>query len=212
MPLRLYGDKVATCTMRVQVVLEELGLPYDLVEVSLAKGEHKTPEHLERQPFGKVPALDDMGLVLFESRSIVRYLASGTRLAGAHSRGAAAIVDNWAEVEAQNYGPAIGAIVYEKVFKPWMFDAEPDEAVVAKNMEALERVLDVYEKRLEGAEWLGGAELSIADLSHLPYTVYLIEKGGVVEPFQSRPRVWKWLSALRELPSWKRVWSGAFEA
>jgi glutathione S-transferase len=191
--------------MRVQVVLEELGREYELVPVSLGAGEHKTPEHLARQPFGKVPALEDGDLTLFESRTICRYLAKGTPLAGGEDAHKAALVDNWLEVEGHNYGPPVGAVVYEKVFRQ-MFGGEPDESIIDKNLSQLERVLDVYESRLRDHKYLAGDELSIADLSHLPYTVYLIEKGGVVEPFENRPNVWRWLTSLRELPSWQRVW------
>jgi glutathione S-transferase len=191
--------------MRVQVVLEELGRDYELVKISLGAGEHKTPEHLSRQPFGKVPALEDGDFTLFESRTICRYLAKGTPLGGGDDTRQAALVDNWLEVEGQNYGPPVAAVVYEKVFKQ-MFGGEADESTIDKNLAQLERVLDVYESRLRDHEYLAGDELSIADLSHLPYTVYLIEKGGTTDPFEKRPNVWRWLSNLRALPSWQRVW------
>lgn len=204
--VRLYGDPIATCTMRVQVVLEELGREYELVPVSLGAGEHKTPEHLARQPFGKVPALEDGDFTMFESRAICRYLARGTPVAGGDDTRRAALVDTWMEVEGHNYGPPVSAVVYEKVFKPMLFGGEPDQAVVDKHLDQVENVLDVYESRLRDQKYLAGDELSIADLVHLPYTVYLIEKGGITEPFEKRPNVWRWLSLLRELPSWQRVW------
>lgn len=207
--MRLYGDKIATCTMRVQVVLEELGAAYELVNVSLAAGEHKAPDHLARQPFGKVPALEDGDLTLFESRCICRYLARDTPLGGGDDAHRAALVDNWVEVEGHTYGPPVSAIVFETVFKSMLFGGKPDEAVVDKSLAQLERVLDVYDARLRDNMYLAGDNLSIADLVHLPYTVYLVEKAGVVEPFEKRPNVWRWLSSLRELRSWKRVWGSA---
>ncbi len=210
--LKLYGDRIATCTMRAQVVLEELGREYELVQVSLSSGEHKTPEHLARQPFGKVPALEDGDFTMFESRAICRYLARGTPLAGGEDTHQAALVDTWMEVEGHNYGPSVSGVVYEKVFKPMLFGGEPDQAVMDKHLKQLENVLDVYETTLSKKTYLAGDELSIADLVHLPYTVYLIEKGGITEPFETRPNVWRWLTSLRELPSWQRVWSSAFDA
>ena len=204
--MRLYGDPIATCTMRAQVVLEELGQDYELVNVSLAEGEHKTPEHLARQPFGKVPALEDGDITLFESRAICRYLARGTPLAGGDDPKQTALVDTWMEVEGHGYGPPVSAVVYEKVFKPMLFGGEPDQAAIDKNLAQLERVLNVYETQLGKHAFLAGDELSVADLIHLPYTIYLIEKGGISEPFESRPNVWRWLTSLRELPSWQRVW------
>lgn len=73
--IKLYGMEMSTCTRRVRCVLEEMGLPYEIVLVDLAKGEHKQPAHLAIQPFGQVPVLEDTdGTTIFESRAIMRYL------------------------------------------------------------------------------------------------------------------------------------------
>lgn len=85
MAIKLYGDPYATCYRRVALILAELGLDFEIVVVSIAGNEQKSPEHLKRQPFGKVPALDDDGFIIFESRAICKYLAKkyagkGTRL------------------------------------------------------------------------------------------------------------------------------------
>jgi glutathione S-transferase len=53
----------------------ELGLAFDPVTLSFARGEHRSPEHLARQPFGKTPALEDGAFTLFESAAICTYLA-----------------------------------------------------------------------------------------------------------------------------------------
>ena len=71
----VYGDLRATCTQRVIVLLEELDLKYDVKQINLSKGEQKSKEFLELQPFGKVPVVKYDDRVLFESRSILRYIA-----------------------------------------------------------------------------------------------------------------------------------------
>ena len=100
MVLKLYGNPISTCTKRVAVVLHEKRVPFEFVVVDLMKNEQKAPAFVARQPFGKVPYIDDGGFVLFESRAIARYddgdrwraiirsracrdaLAVGTRAAG----------------------------------------------------------------------------------------------------------------------------------
>lgn len=73
--IKLYGMAMSTCTRRVRCVLEEMSLPYELILVDIAKGEHKQPAHLSIQPFGQVPVLEDTdGTKVFESRAIMRYL------------------------------------------------------------------------------------------------------------------------------------------
>ena len=58
----------------VHWMLEEAGAPYDTKILSFEKGEHKSPAHLVRSPHGKVPALEDDGVSLYESSAIVEYL------------------------------------------------------------------------------------------------------------------------------------------
>ena len=73
MVLKLYGS--AMSTSRVLVTILEKELPYELILIDIAKGDQKTEDYKKLQPFGKVPALDDDGFVMFESRAICKYLA-----------------------------------------------------------------------------------------------------------------------------------------
>lgn len=75
MVLKIHGVKSSTCTRRVLTALYEKGVPYEFVPVNFANGEHKSPKHMALQPFGKVPAMDDDGFILFESRAIAKYIA-----------------------------------------------------------------------------------------------------------------------------------------
>lgn len=207
--MKLYGHPLATCTQRVTFLLKELGVDYEMVLVDLMKGEQKCPEYLKKQPFGKVPVLEDEDLTIFESRCILRYIADKYKdkinLMGEDAK-QRAIIDNWLEAEGHNFSGPVGAIVYEKVFKQWR-GQEVDEAVVAKNMELLSHVLDVYEGVLSERDYIAGDHFSIADISHIPYAAYLIEKAEVREPFESRPRVWAWWKRVTEREAWKSVWS-----
>lgn len=204
--LKLYGDKMATCTMRVQLVLSLLGIPYDYVHVDLSKGEQKSEEHKARQPFGKVPALEDRrnGAILFESRCLMRYIAENfgsgsSSLFGGNDPAKKGLVDNWMEVEATTYSNPVSAIVFEKVFKPMFRMGDPDEARINVSLAELNNVLDVYDRHLEARTFLAGDVLTLADLSHIPYTLYLIKHAGVEEPYRKRHNVWRWWQALQQI-------------
>jgi len=54
MVLKIYGNWVPV-VQRIACVLVEKGVPYEMIPVSMAKGEHKSPQYLEKQPFGQVP-------------------------------------------------------------------------------------------------------------------------------------------------------------
>ncbi len=200
--LTVYGHPKATCTQRVLILLEELELKYDFNEIDLSNGEHKEEEYLKLQPFGKIPVVKYGERVLFESRSILRYIAKNNKdpvnLLGDVN------CDIWLEAESQNFNPHASAIISEKVFKK---QSSGDEAVIKTNLVALEKVLDVYEKRLSTQEYIGGDSYSIVDISHIPYA-YMLLKSGFKEPFKTRPNVYNWLKRIMRREAVRNVLEG----
>jgi glutathione S-transferase len=84
MTIKIYGLSAATCTQRVLTVLHEKGVT-DYEMVTMDPASMKGAEHLERHPWGRIPAIDDDGYKLYESRAICKYLAKkyagqGTKL------------------------------------------------------------------------------------------------------------------------------------
>lgn len=73
MVLKLYGSAMSFA--RVLVTILEKDLPYEHIPIDIAKGDQKSEAYKKLQPFGKVPALDDDGFLIFESRAICKYLA-----------------------------------------------------------------------------------------------------------------------------------------
>jgi glutathione S-transferase len=188
----LYGNKMTTCTQRILILLEELNLKYNFKNIDLKKNEHKTEEFLQLQPFGKVPAMTYGERKLFESRSILRYIAKNN-IEFEDFLGDTE-VDVWLEAESQNFNPLASKIVYEKVFKK-MWNKESDEKVVEECVKELEKVLDIYEKRLENVPYIAGESYSIADISHIPYSNHLL-RCGFKDLFKSRPNVYKWIKRI----------------
>lgn len=72
--MKLYGYRNGR-TLRALWALEEIGAPYEFVEVDLKRGEHREPEFLGLNPAGKVPVLDDGGTIVTESAAICMHLA-----------------------------------------------------------------------------------------------------------------------------------------
>jgi glutathione S-transferase len=199
--LHLYGDTRATCTQKVLILLEELSVKYSFEPIDILKGEHKTPEFLELQPFGVIPAMIYGDRTLFESRSILRYIAKNNT--DIEDFFGDVDVDIWLEAESQNYNPAISKIVNEKLFKKWRGE-ECDDKIVEDALLQLEKVLDIYENRLSTFDFIGGNSYSIADISHIPYTNYLL-KCGYKSIFKSRPHVYKWLKRIMKRDNVKLV-------
>ena len=74
MAIKLYHDVPSTNCDRVKIVLAEKGLAWEGIWVKLQKMEQKSPEHLKRNPYGKIPVVEDDGKLLFESCIINEYL------------------------------------------------------------------------------------------------------------------------------------------
>jgi len=179
--------------------------------VDLSKGEQKSPEFLEKQPFGVIPVLvDEDGFQIYESRAICRYLelkykGKGTELIPSDVKGQG-LFEQAASIEASYYDPYVSKIVFERAFKKMKGLGEPDETAVASLKEQLNTRMDVYEKILSKQPYLGGQAFTLADLFHLPYGTWLVKlgEGGV---FDSRPHVKQWWDKITGRQSWKTVQS-----
>ncbi|KIL66458.1 hypothetical protein M378DRAFT_103526 [Amanita muscaria Koide BX008] len=207
MVLKLYGLAFSGNIQRVTVVLHEKQVPYELVTVDLYKGAHKTPEYLEKHPFGQIPYLDDDGFILFESRAIARYIAikyadQGTKLIPSDLKGRA-LFEQAASIEKANFDSYARTIVFEKWAKK-LRGLETDEEAVKAAITSLEDKLDVYDKILSKQNYLGGDEITLADLFHLPGLDKFGEI-GVGYLIENRPNVKRWFEDLSSRSSWQTV-------
>lgn len=204
--LEVYGHPQEMCTQKVLILLEELNLKYDLKKVDLSKNEQKEEGFLKLNPFGKIPAVKYGSRTLFESRSILRYIAKNN--IEVEDFLGDIEVDMWLESESQNYNPLVSRIINEKVFKKiYNPEEKSDEKVIETTLKELESVLDIYEKRLESVPYIGGEIFSIADISHIPYTNYML-RCGYKDLYKSRPNVYKWLKRIMKRDSVRSVLSG----
>ncbi|KAJ0966919.1 hypothetical protein J5N97_023836 [Dioscorea zingiberensis] len=162
--------------------------------------------------------LDPTGQVTFkygnetltDSREICRYVCtkfadSGNKnLFGMGALERASIMQ-WLQAEAQNFDPPSSELVFQLAFAVPL-GLKPDQARIAKSEKRLSKVLDVYDQRLAESEFLAGDEFTLADLSHLPNSQYIVTKSQKVrELFKSRKNVDRWWRAISSRSSWKKV-------
>jgi glutathione S-transferase len=201
--IRFYYGSGSPFSWRVQLALEEKGLAYEPVLLSFEKGEHKAPEHLARSPHGKVPALADDGVTLYESSAIVEYLDERyprTPLLPADP--AARALVRVEEIEATHYfGDGFGALARQVFFTPAeRRDAAAVEAARAEVRKLLE-ALDARAGKRRGA-YVIGETLSRADLAWLPF-VEIAGRAGV-ELDARTPWLLDWRGRMRARPSYER--------
>ncbi|KAF5177907.1 Glutathione s-transferase [Thalictrum thalictroides] len=208
MVVKVHGPAFASATRRVLLCLIEKEIEYEMLPLDMLNGAHKTPEFLKLQPFGVVPVIQDGDYTLYESRAIIRYYAEkyksqGTELLGRtiEQRG---VVEQWLEVEGQNYHQPIYDIIVQLKFHPKM--GKPvDMKLVEESEEKLGKVLDIYEERLSESKYLAGDFFSLADLSHIPFTHYLVNDVGKEYMIRDRKNVSAWWDDITSRPAWKKV-------
>ncbi len=178
----------------------EHGAAFEFVLVDMAKGEHKQPAHLARQPFGQVPTLDDDGFTMYESRAMARYIDGkfGGALTpkDAQSR---ALMEQWISVETSNFTPHAMKFIYHSVFK-----REQTPEVLQTAAEKLDLALAQLDKQLGLQSFLAGGSFSLADLCFAPYLEYLAGT-PVASKITDHAHVARWWSAISERPAWRKT-------
>lgn len=147
-------------------------------------------------------------LIISESRAIATYIAekykdTGCDLLRSGDLKEATLVKVWAEVEAQQYNPAISVIVYQHLIAP-KYGGTADQAVIDSNLEKLGKVLDVYEGKLSKTKYLAGDFYSLADLNHLSYTHYFMTTPWA-SLINERPHVKAWWEDISTRPAFKKL-------
>ncbi|KAF8660598.1 hypothetical protein HU200_057625 [Digitaria exilis] len=189
-PVKVFGPVVSPNVARVVLCLEEVGVEYEIVNVEFATGEHKSPEHLQQSR-----AI---------SRHVLRkYKSSEVNLLGESNLEEAALVDVWLDVEANQYDPAIAPIIYQQILVP-MQGGSPNQKLIDDSVEKMKKLLDVYEAQLSKFKYLAGDFVSLADLSHLPYTIYFMAT-PYASVLDSYPKVKAWFQDLMARPAVQRV-------
>jgi GST-like protein len=194
--------------VKVSIMLEEIGLPYEAHFIDIGKNESWTPEFLSLNPNGKIPAiLDPDGpggkpLALFESGAILVYLAEKTGQLMPGDPAARYEPRQGVMVQLAAIGPMFGQVGFFHKFAGKAFDDKrPLERYVAES----KRLLGVLETRLEGRDWIMG-DWSIADVATLGWVRNLIDYYGARDlvHFDSLTRVPAWLERGLARPAVQR--------
>ena len=195
--------------VKVSIMLEEIGLPYEAHAVNIGQNETWGPEFLSLNPNGKIPAiLDPNGpggrpLALFESGAILLYLADKTGQLIPTDPAQRYETIQWVFFQMAAIGPMFGQLGYfHKFAGREIEDKRPLERYRAES----KRLLGVLEARLAGRPWIMGDAYTVADVSLLGWVRNLIgfyEAGDLVD-FGSLVQVPGWLERGLARPAVQR--------
>jgi GST-like protein len=193
--------------VKVSIMLEEIGLPYEVHRVAFEHNDQLSPEFLSLNPNNKIPAiLDPDGpggrpLPLFESGAILLYLAekTGQLLPADLARRYETI--QWLMFQVGGLAPMFGQLGFFHKFAGKDYeDKRPRDRYVAESR----RLLGVLDRHLAGRSWIMGDEYTIADIATFPWVNNLVgfygareivgfddfgNVGRVLQAFLQRPAV-----------------------
>ena len=198
--LKIWGRVNSVNVKKVLWAAEELGLKYERIDAGLQFGVTKTPEYMRMNPNSLVPTIDDDGFVLWESHSIVRYLAAK------HGMGTLCPADLRSRADAERWMDWAFTVqtAMRNVF--WGLIRTPPEkrdpkAIEEGRLKSIE-TLQVLEKSLAGKAYVTGATFTMGD----------IPVGCEVQRFMrvpiDRPRlpnVEAWFERLRARPPFTKL-------
>lgn len=201
MPIKLYHDVPSTNCDRVKIVLAEKGLAWEGIWVKLSKMEQKSPEHLKRNPYGKIPVLDDDGKILFESCIINEYLDEKypnppllPKDPYLRARGRI-LVDYALNYLHEPYWALRGEMMKKN-------EAERDQKIIAETRKEVTARLRYLEEALGDKPYFLG-DFSLTDIDMLPRFPRM-EQYGVL-PSPSLPKLSAWFARMKERPSVKAI-------
>jgi len=195
--------------VKVSIMLEETGLPYEPHLVRFDTDDQLSPEFLSLNPNNKIPAIldpngpDGKPLALFESGAILVYLASKTgQLMPADTAGRFETLQ-WVMFQMGGIGPMFGQLGFFHKFAGREYeDKRPRDRYVAES----KRLLKVVDERLKGRDWILGDAYSIADIAIFPWinNLFGFYEAGELVGMADFPNVARVLAAFKARPAVQR--------
>lgn len=198
--------------VKVSIMLEEIGLPYEPHLVSFERNDQLSPEFISLSSNNKIPAIldpngpGDKPLALFESGAILIYLAEKTGQLLSADPAQRYETLQWLMFQMGGVGPMFGQLGFFHKFAGKDFE---DKRPRDRYLNESKRLLGVIDKHLDGKDWMVGNSYSITDIALFPWIANLIGFYGagelveyeqfknvarVLQQFQGRPAVQRGLN------------------
>jgi glutathione S-transferase len=201
--MKLYFHPMSGNSRRALLVAAHLDVSLERVVVDLTKGEQRGAPHLHRNPNGRVPVLEDDGLLLWESRAIMQYLSDktpGQTLLPTDPWGRAE-VNRWLFWCAAHMAPANTILVQENFVKELM-GRPKDPAELARGEALFAQYAQILDAHLAGRTWVALDRVTLADYS---LAAGFALAGPARLPVADYPNVRAWFGRVQELDAWQRT-------
>jgi len=193
--------------VKISIMLEETGLPYEAHRINLSIGESHSEEFLPLNPNGRIPAIIDPStpdgpISISESIAILIYLADKTGQFLAPAGQARYETIQWAIWQVSAIGPNFGNLGYFSRFGGKEIE---DKRPLKRFTDESRRLLGILEAQLEGKKWIMGKDYTIADISLLGWVRGLIDnyKAGDLVGYSDFKNIARWLAEGLNRPAVK---------
>jgi len=191
---------------KITLFLEESGMPYRITRVDIGKGEQFTADFLAISPNNRMPAIVDHApadggeaISVFESGSILLYLANKTKSFIPQDVRGRIVVNNWLFWQMAGLGPMTGQYGHFQVYAP-----EKIPYAIDRYTREVGRLLGVLDKQLQGHDYIAGSEYTIADMACYPW----------IDPYNKAPfdlapfaNVRRWRETICARPATARAYA-----
>lgn len=175
----------------------EVGQPFERIDIGGAFGGNKEPAYLARNPNGQIPTLEDGEVCIWESNSIVRYLAAryGAGWIWEEDPARRADADRWMDWMLAELQPAMTPAFWGLIRKtPGYTEAAVIEAAIGRT----EAKLDIIEAHLAGRTYLAGERFGMADITVAPGAHRWLH---MPVPQRERPNLARWYAQVAARPA-----------
>ncbi len=179
---------------KASIMLEEVGLPYNVHKIDITKNDQFTPEYIAINPNSKIPAIIDQetGITVFESGAILIYLAEKTgKLLPSDQKGKFQVIE-WLMLQMGSIGSMAGQLNYFKKYAP----EKISYAIERYEKETL-RLYGVLNKQLSDNEFIC-KDYSIADVATYPW-IAIYESQGLT--LDNHPHLKRWVETIQQRPA-----------
>lgn len=200
--MKLYYHPLSPNCTKIIAAAAIAGVTLDLQLVDLAAGQQRGADFLAVNPNGFVPVLEDGDFILWESDSILQYIAEtadSSTLLPATAKGRADVA-RWQFWSASHWSPNLHTFLFENIFRGMLGLGDRNLQALAGAQAAFTRFAAVLAKHLEGRSWLVGDTPTLADLS-VGANLIFWEAASV--PLRDHPPVLDWYGRLASLPAWQ---------
>lgn len=199
--LRVYGRKSSFNVQKVMWLVDEIGVAHEHVELGGSFGGLDEAAFRNMNPHGRVPVIDDNGVIVWESHAIMRYLAArhGSARFWVDDPAKRAKVDQWLDWSQTTLQPDFLNGIF------WGFYRTPehrrDEARVNAKIASVAKHMRLLDGTISGNAFLLGADLSLADIA-IGTNFYRYFNLDIERPIV--PNVVRWFETLKEREAYRR--------